>query len=177
MYTQEIACPKCGRLTAVNFLDKSGATITPCLFCQTKISVSTNDYGEVTAIEKVGDGCYIVTACLVSRGMNPDCEELATLRTFRDSYVAQLPEGDAILTGYYRDAPGIVAAIDASPHSREIYGDLYDQFIEPAFGCIRESQPAQAVALYLQVDQWLEDRMGRSPSETSARNSDRGNAQ
>lgn len=163
MYTQEIACPRCGRLTAVNFLDKRGSTTTPCLHCATKISVSTNDYGEVVDIKGLGD-CYIVTACLASRGLTSDCDELAAIREFRDTYVSMRADGDDILSDYYRRAPDIVAAIESSPNSREIYDAIYIQFIERALVCIRESRPSEAVDLYRQLGKWLADRT-RNQSE------------
>jgi|WetSurMetagenome_2_1015567.scaffolds.fasta_scaffold431966_1 hypothetical protein len=66
MYTQEIKCPGCGKLTRVNVCDGEGKAITPCGvklsnnfflpddYCNTKIVVITDKSGNVIEIRKKG---------------------------------------------------------------------------------------------------------------------------
>ncbi|MEA2239358.1 MAG: hypothetical protein QOC81_4082 [Thermoanaerobaculia bacterium] len=58
-------------------------------------------------------GCYLTTACVQHAGLSDDCHELRVLRDFRDSYVARLPNGAALLEEYYTSAPVILRAIEA----------------------------------------------------------------
>lgn len=56
-------------------------------------------------------GCFLTTACVAFAGLPDTCAELQTLRAFRDGYVRQLPDGDALISEYYRVAPSIVRQI------------------------------------------------------------------
>jgi hypothetical protein len=160
LFTQAIACPKCGKLTAVNFLDKKGTTSAPCVHCRTKISVSTNRDGEVVDITD-DSGCYIATACMLSRGMDANCQELREIRLFRDTYVAVLPNGQALLDLYYATAPLAVAAINAHPQARTIYAEIHDRFIQPALDHIRQNRPEEALKLFDEANPWLARMLGQ----------------
>ena len=56
MYTQEIICPYCGKMTIVNVADTAGKTITPCqrFWCKQKIIVITDNEGKVVTVKKKG---------------------------------------------------------------------------------------------------------------------------
>ena len=41
------------------------------------------------------DGCYLTSACVMAKGLPDHCEELETLRVFRDEYLAGQPGGRA----------------------------------------------------------------------------------
>lgn len=157
MYTQEIACPNCGRLTAVNFLDKQGSTTTPCVHCATRITVRTNSDGEVVAIEHAQGGCYVVTACLANRGPLEQDGDLTVIKHFRDTYVAKLESGAVLLNSYYERAPALVAAINTHPQAGAIYEQIHTDFIAPALELIRRAEPDRALALYAELDRWLSD--------------------
>ena len=73
-----------------------------------------------------GCNCYLTTACVTARGLPDDCEELRVLRVFRDSYLAALPNGPALIERYYKVSPAIVAAIDRRPDRLEVYDNLYE---------------------------------------------------
>jgi len=69
--------------------------------------------------------CFISTACMTSKGLPDDCNELEVLRKFRDTYVAALPNGKKLLEQYYQNAPQIVTAINKNENAKEIYDALY----------------------------------------------------
>ena len=69
--------------------------------------------------------CFITTACVRSRGLEDDCEELMLLRNFRNTYLLGLEQGSDIIAQYYKIAPAIVASINKSPDAKEIYDSLY----------------------------------------------------
>ncbi len=93
-------------------------------------------------------GCYLTTACVVSRGLPDDCEELQTLRAFRDSYLAVLPNGQAEIEQYYQMAPGIVATIDKQNNREEIWNQVYTDLVEPCVHMIHAQENEPAHQLY-----------------------------
>ncbi len=69
--------------------------------------------------------CFITTACVQSKGLPDDCDELTVLRDFRDNYLAQKENGPALIEIYYKNSPAIVEAIDDSQDPDEIYDELF----------------------------------------------------
>lgn len=93
-------------------------------------------------------GCYLTTACVVSRGLPDDCEELQTLRAFRDSNLAMLPNGQEEIEQYYQMAPGIVATIDKQNDREEIRNQVYMDLVEPCVHMIHSQENESAHQLY-----------------------------
>ncbi|NPV10437.1 MAG: hypothetical protein HPY57_01415 [Ignavibacteria bacterium] len=78
----------------------------------------------------VKDGpCLIATACAKAMHLPDDCIELKVLRAFRDTYVRNLSDGDALILEYYSIAPRIVKAIEGEANAHEIYAQLYKQLV------------------------------------------------
>lgn len=72
------------------------------------------------------DNCFLTTACTAERGLPDDCKELQVLRAFRDNVLAGLPFGPELIACYYRQAPHIVATINAHEDRPGIYAGIYD---------------------------------------------------
>jgi len=64
--------------------------------------VASASKGTTTSSNASG-GCYLTTACCEYKGLPDDCEELQTLRKFRDEYVPAV-----LVVEYYKTAPNIV---------------------------------------------------------------------
>jgi hypothetical protein len=92
--------------------------------------------------------CYITTAVCSALGLSDDCEELQTLRWFRDRIVLATEAGRGDVATYYASAPGIVCQIDAHPHAALIYRELYENFIGPAVTAIKTGSYEAAYALF-----------------------------
>jgi hypothetical protein len=69
--------------------------------------------------------CYLTTACTEARGLPDDCEELTTLREFRDTYLINKENGSALIAAYYNHAPQILNAIRRRKDEEEILAYLY----------------------------------------------------
>lgn len=52
-------------------------------------------------------GCFLTTACCEYKGLPDNCEELQTLREFRDTYVPEF-----LVVEYYKTAPAITKMLD-----------------------------------------------------------------
>ena len=110
--------------------------------------------------KKSNDGCYLTTACVESRGLLDDCGELETLRTFRDTYLANRPNGKEEIAAYYRMAPGIVSAINALENRETIWNQVYAELVEPCVALIHDRQEDSAYRLYKEYSLMLQNRYG-----------------
>jgi len=59
---------------------------------------------------------------------------------------------------YYQIAPRIVATINASGRSAEVYSRLMDQFLEPSVEAIEQGRPEDAFRIYTKMMRELTDR-------------------
>ena len=89
-------------------------------------------------------GCFITTACIRSLRLSSDCEELTTMRTFRDEYILSTPTGCAEVSEYYAVAPLIVEAIQESGHSDAIYDSIFHKMLLPVVDLIRANKYGDA---------------------------------
>jgi hypothetical protein len=105
--------------------------------------------------------CFITTACVEARGLDDACEELALIRGLRDGYVRTLPEGSGLVAEYYREAPGIVEAIEALPEGEReaLYGWIWAEGLAPAVAHIRAGRYAEALEIYRSVCVSLQGRL------------------
>lgn len=104
--------------------------------------------------------CFLTTATCASLGLDEDCADLRDMRRFRDQVLARMPGGPAEIEAYYRIAPRLVAAIDASADPLRTYRALYAGWIAPAVAAIRAGANHQAYARYRRMIEML---MARYP--------------
>ncbi len=106
--------------------------------------------------KKSGGGCFLTSACAEARGLPDDCLELTTLRTFRDSYLGQQPDGPAAIAHYYEVAPAIVERINVQPNAKEVYGQLFNELVVPCVELIQEGKLSEALTTYASAVMRLE---------------------
>jgi hypothetical protein len=95
-----------------------------------------------------GGLCFITTAVCKADGKPDDCDELETLRWFRDNVLLKHPLGPDLVKLYYRMAPEIVRKIDATDKSDAVYQLLRDRFILPAVKAVNEGDNQRAFNIY-----------------------------
>lgn len=157
MYTQEIICPHCGKLTRVNIADTEGSTTTPCqrFMCKREIVVRTDKTGNVISVQK--GGCFLTSASIYAAGLSDDCYELETLRSFRDGFVQNLPNGPEIISNYYTTAPKIAHEISISPSANSEYKKILET-IKTAVSCIEALNNEKALDIYVNMFEELKCR-------------------
>ena len=101
--------------------------------------------------------CFITTACALSKGLPDDCEELQTLREYRDTYLLQREHGKELFKFYYTYSPAIVQGINAQPDAPKIYDGLYT-VIRKCVASIRIRQLEEAFRIYVEMVLMLKDR-------------------
>jgi hypothetical protein len=91
-------------------------------------SLSNSMFGSQSASTSKGNNssasmqnglCYLTTACCKYKGLSDDCEELAVLRKFRDTFVPK-----CIVDDYYSLAPIIMPKVENSPSKLEWIYDI-----------------------------------------------------
>jgi len=92
--------------------------------------------------------CFITTAVCEYFGKPDDCYELTTLRQFRDGWLALQPGGEALIREYYRIAPSIVNALDASEQRDVIYANIWNHYVLPCIQMIEQNAYEPCRVLY-----------------------------
>ncbi len=90
--------------------------------------------------------CFITTAIVRSLGKPDDCDELETLRNFRDTWLAEHYPED--IEEYYAIAPGIVRAIAARPDAAQVWASMYVDYLKPAISSIKHNEFNAAHTIY-----------------------------
>jgi hypothetical protein len=90
----------------------------------TKPSLDVATYKERAVAPERGC-CYITTACVDSMGLPDNCDELTTLRNFRDTYLISKNNGRELIDLYYSNAPQIVASIRKRLDKKLIFKELF----------------------------------------------------
>ncbi len=125
-------------LSTIDLLDKKGNVY---LTLTEKAPVNTgSDDGD--------DDCFITTACTATLGKPDNCEELTTLRQFRDEVLKKDDAGKQLVAEYYHIAPGIVQAINQRPDRFDVYTNIYREMLAPTLQCISIHDHVNAIRIY-----------------------------
>lgn len=92
--------------------------------------------------------CFLTTVCVEVMGLADNCDELTTLRGFRDGYMATQTDGPSLIAEYYRIAPNIVAAIKRSPQFGKLARTLYIELVLGSITLIRAGRLREALEHY-----------------------------
>lgn len=106
-----------------------------------------------------GGGCFITTAVMkhMADQFDDNCDELTTLRNFRDTYLAKLPEGPELIQQYYETAPELVIKVSTRSDAAPIWNTLHRHFISPAVTQIKEGKNEEAFNTYVNMINWLKE--------------------
>jgi 3'-phosphoadenosine 5'-phosphosulfate sulfotransferase (PAPS reductase)/FAD synthetase len=124
-------------------------------------SYRDGDYSEERPLDRDGDdgdyssGCFLTTACVRAKNLPDNCEELTTLRDFRDTWLTQQPNGTSIIEEYYKIAPKIVASINKTATAEKTWTELYEKLVAPCVEMIKNDRKQEAFRLYESVTQEL----------------------
>jgi len=116
---------------------------------------------QVTSYEEIAQGfkrrrlCFITTAVCSCLGKPDDCRELTAFRAFRDGYLRQQRDGEALIDLYYRIAPGIVTAIDFADDPNTVYPAIWQQYLQPCYDAICREDHALCKVIYTEMVQQL----------------------
>lgn len=112
--------------------------------CMSSRYVDCADYKNATR-------CFITTSVCLTLGKSNRCEELSAMRSFRDDWLRDQPDGPALIEDYYKVAPSIVEAIDQEQNRKDIYESIYQEYILPCVKCVREKDFAESKRIYIHM--------------------------
>lgn len=93
--------------------------------------------------------CYITTAITESEGKPDDCDELVTLRKFRDEYMMPHVEREWLVRDYYALAPIICRALKQQPDGgKATFATLRRLYLEPAIAAVKAGDNEAALVHY-----------------------------
>ena len=104
--------------------------------------------GEENVTTSSSGSCFLTTACCEYKGLPDDCDELETLRKFRDGYLKQQEYGPELISMYYEDAPGIIEMIQRKPDSDQVWQSIFDK-ITVIVKQIKQGNNEEAVINYM----------------------------
>lgn len=102
--------------------------------------------------------CFITTAVCMELDKGDDCEELQTLRAFRDGYLARTPGGKEKISEYYLFAPLIVGAVEASGRAKPEWNRVYRDYLSPCLAALKGRRPGECERLYEDMMSELEQK-------------------
>lgn len=119
-------------------------------------------YEDATAVRNLGtrvvessrvtksSGCFITSAVCTALNKPDDCEELMTLRAYRDNIKRNADVG-ILITEYYRVAPQIVACIDKDVKARDVYHRLWENEISETYKLVKTGKYDEATKCYIKM--------------------------
>ena len=96
-------------------------------------------------------GCFITTAVCDNFGKSDDCYELTMFRSFRDNWLANQPDGESLINEYYRIAPKIVNKINQLRNAKEIYQQIWNEYLQPCLSFIETGNYPECKSKYVEM--------------------------
>jgi hypothetical protein len=102
--------------------------------------------------------CFVTTAVCQGLQKPQDCRELVMMKQYRDTYLLNQPDGEALIREYYDIAPTIVKRIEkeASPEEKYLY--LWNQYIKPCVSLLDDNRQEQCREVYEAMMNELKDQ-------------------
>jgi hypothetical protein len=95
-----------------------------------------------------GGLCWITTAVCETMGWGDQCDELITLRSFRDGYMKETPERSGLVDDYYKLMADILPKVKRDPNRSHYGRTLYYRYVHPAVLAVKAKDYAMALTLY-----------------------------
>lgn len=98
--------------------------------------------------ESASGGCFLTTCCCEYKGLADDCDELETLRLFRDEVLMKNKTGRAIVNQYYLIAPSIVTELERCENKEALLEEVYISILE-IINLIKRKENLEAISKYV----------------------------
>jgi len=102
--------------------------------------------------------CFITTAVCSQEGKPDDCEELTAFRRFRDGWLRECPDGDALIREYYETAPAIVTMISVCENAETAYGEIRERWLDGCYCDLRSGRMEACKARYTDMVRTLQKK-------------------
>lgn len=95
------------------------------------------------------DDCFLTTVCVQHKGLEDDCAELQTLRSFRDNFIRKSADGANLIDKYYKIGPRVVKKIKSNANRGIILEGMYTDLVLPTIALIEAGKLAEAKDYYV----------------------------
>lgn len=95
--------------------------------------------------------CFLTTATCIALGKEDNCDEILNFKKYRDEHLRFDDDGRDLIVEYYRIAPRIVEQIDAEPNAKELYLQLYYQYIKVGYDYLQKNDLVNAKSIYIKM--------------------------
>jgi hypothetical protein len=120
----------------------------PIWSCAPKKNIGKADYVRIVNPPERRGCCYISAACCRHLGLPDDCEELETLRKYRDDVLLLTHDGRRDIESYYRQAPEIVRRLEGLANCEQVYSVIYRSYLVRAVQLIQAGENEKAHRVY-----------------------------
>ncbi len=128
-------------------------------------SRSYSSSSSVSSYSSSKSWCFLTTATCIALGKEDNCDEILNYKKYRDEHLRFDDNGRDLIVEYYRIAPGIVEKIDAEKNAKELYLQLYNQYIKVGYDYLQKSDLVNAKRIYIEMVQQLCNKYGVVPFE------------
>ena len=141
-----------------NTLSYSRGTV-KCSYCGEDYNcVYCDECGKLLILKKCEVGCFITAACCEALGLSDDCYELSSFRDFRDNWLRLQNGGESLIKEYYEIAPKIVTAINNSNNSKNVYLQIWEQYLKDCLSYIETKDFEKCKTLYVSMCEDLKNK-------------------
>ena len=105
--------------------------------------------------KKDNGGCFITTAVCSSLNKPDDCDELMTMRWYRDKLKSEDPDMAALISEYYRTAPLVVKKINNDSNPSLVYRQLWEESISKIYHSLKKEEYRDATLRYVDMFEGL----------------------
>lgn len=118
---------------------------------------SKNEYSSSNKKSSSSDGswCFISTVVCEYFGKDDNCNELNTLRNYRDNWLRLQPDGEELIKEYYNIAPIIVERLKSSKNYSEYCEILWDNYLQPCLSFIDKKEYELCKKHYIEMFNYL----------------------
>lgn len=137
--------------TVCKVIDKAGDVVCDLLDRAAEKVSGWLDSLPIIGSRSGGGGCYITTAVCEFYGKPDDCYELTQFRKFRDTWLMEQEDGEALIQKYYETAPTVVETLKCGENREVIYRKLYSDYLLPCLQYIEEEKYESCKELYTEM--------------------------
>ena len=150
-------CVDCGRVFGITnnqYEFYKNKNLQPPKRCKSCIQVK-NENQATKKSSSSGRWCFISTVVCEYFGKEDDCEELNTLRNYRDNWLRAQSNGEELIKRYYEIAPIIVKKLKDSPNYSKYCEELWDRYLQPCLDFIKNQKYELCKNLYMEMFNYL----------------------
>lgn len=118
---------------------------------ETSSSRSSYSSSSYTSSSSSSDGCFLTTATCIALGKEDNCDEIINYKKYRDKHLLFDEDGKDLITEYYRIAPIIVEKIERESNAKELYMQLYNQYIKVGYDYLQKKDLKNAKSTYIEM--------------------------